>query len=239
MNWIKSTPISHRGLHDAENPENSLGAFQNSLDKKYAIELDVRITKDGKIVVFHDIETSRLTKKNFTLKDTTLDTLESLSLLETNFKIPSLEKVLKFVDGSVPLLIEIKNEGPVGKLEMELIRILDSYNGDFAIQSFNPLSLKLISKRRPDFKIGLLVGSFNSSKLSLIKKIALKYMLLTPYLSPDFFSVEYGVDILAQKLMLKLYSEKPVVFWTISDKGLGKKLLKSGSGIIFEGFNLK
>ncbi|WP_372651654.1 glycerophosphodiester phosphodiesterase family protein [Halobacteriovorax sp.] len=238
MNWLSKTPIAHRGLHDIEIPENSLGAFKSAIDSSYVIELDVRLTKDGKVVVFHDLETSRLMDQNYKISDTDLSELEELALKGSNFKIPSLKTVLDFVAGRVPLLIEIKNESKVGLLENELVRILDDYKGEFALQSFNPLSLKYISKVRPDFKIGLLVGSFSKSKLPFVKKIFLKYMLLTPYLRPDFFSIEYGVNIWMQKSMLKIYNDRPILYWTIKNKETASELIKSGHGVIFEGFKI-
>lgn len=238
MNWLSKIPIAHRGLHDTKTPENSLGAFKNAIESGYVIELDIRLTKDQQIVVFHDLDTSRLIDKNIVIKEAKLEELERLSLSGTEFKIPSLKTVLDFVDGKVPLLIEIKNEGSVGMVEDELIKMLDNYKGEFALQSFNPLSLKYISNIRPDFKIGLLVGAFSKSKIPFMKKVLLKYMLLTPYIKPDFFSIEYGVNIWMQKSMLKLYNNKPVLYWTIKDKEKASELIKLGHGIIFEGFKI-
>ena len=43
-------------------------------------------------------------------------------------------------------------------------------------------------------------------------------MLLTPYLRPDFFSIEYGVNIWMQKSMLKIYNDRPILYWTIKNK---------------------
>ena len=46
---------AHRGLHDNEHgiPENSMAAFQRAVDKGYGIELDVHLTADNQLVVFH------------------------------------------------------------------------------------------------------------------------------------------------------------------------------------------
>ncbi|WP_044557322.1 glycerophosphodiester phosphodiesterase family protein [Halobacteriovorax marinus] len=239
MNWLSKTPITHRGFHNNEFPENSLGAFEYAIKNDYAIEFDIRLTKDKKIVVFHDLDTSRVTRTNLLVKNSTLSELEKIKLEESTYTIPSLVDVLKLVNGRVPLLIEIKNEGGVGDLEEELIRILDNYKGQFAIQSFNPLSLKYISDKRENFSIGLLVGSFKKSKISFLKKFLLKNMLLTPILRPDFFSVEYGVDIWSQQTMLKIFSSKQIIYWTIRNESVANDLLTSGKGVIFEGFNIK
>ncbi|HHY11230.1 MAG TPA: hypothetical protein GX529_01235, partial [Firmicutes bacterium] len=57
--WLKNTPVAHRGLHDSTRDENSLGAFANAISHGYAVELDVRLTKDGVPVVIHDSKLDR------------------------------------------------------------------------------------------------------------------------------------------------------------------------------------
>lgn len=50
MNYLKYKYIAHRGLHDGDIPENSTLAFKRALEYGYAIELDVNITKDNKVI---------------------------------------------------------------------------------------------------------------------------------------------------------------------------------------------
>lgn len=239
MNWLNKTPIAHRGLHGNGVPENSLKSFEKAIEKNYAIELDTRLSSDGEVIVFHDPTTGRLVDKDVKINETSFNELKSMHLEGTESKIPSFKEVLELVNSKVPILVEIKNEGSVGSLEDAVIQLLDQYPGEFAIQSFNPLSLKYISKKRPTFKVGMLAGSFSKSKLSILKKYILKYMLFTPYLKPDFFSVEYGVDIWMQQSMMKLYSNRPVLYWTIKDQMKASELLNDHKGVIFEGFEFK
>ena len=53
---------AHRGLHDnaSEAPENSMAAFKKAVYAGYGIELDVHLTSDEKLVVFHDDDLSRI-----------------------------------------------------------------------------------------------------------------------------------------------------------------------------------
>ena len=55
---------AHRGLHSLRNqvPENSLQAFTYAASRGYGIELDVRLSADGQVVVFHDDNLSRMTE---------------------------------------------------------------------------------------------------------------------------------------------------------------------------------
>ena len=66
--------IAHRGVHDNKNtPENSLKAFYKALIEKYPIELDIQLTKDNEIVVFHDKNLKRMTGVDKNVSDLTLD----------------------------------------------------------------------------------------------------------------------------------------------------------------------
>ncbi|HHT63427.1 MAG TPA: hypothetical protein GXZ75_07095 [Clostridia bacterium] len=110
--WLTSTFIAHRGIHDNKNIfENTIPAFAEAIKKGYIIELDVSMTKDKKLVVFHDKKLKRLFGIDSYLIDTSYEELAELNFPNTNEKIPQFSDVLSFVDGQVPLLIEIKNEG--------------------------------------------------------------------------------------------------------------------------------
>ncbi|MCL2631372.1 MAG: hypothetical protein FWD49_07660 [Firmicutes bacterium] len=63
MNYY-DTPIAHRGLHGSNGIiENTTSAFKLAIEKGYTIELDVKLLKDGKAVVFHDANLKRLLEK--------------------------------------------------------------------------------------------------------------------------------------------------------------------------------
>ena len=53
---------AHRGLHDSSRliPENSMPAFREAVKQNLAIELDIHLTRDGKVVVFHDESLKRI-----------------------------------------------------------------------------------------------------------------------------------------------------------------------------------
>ncbi len=73
VQWLKDTPIAHRGLHDDTRDENSLSAFAHAVYRGYAIELDVRLTKDEVPVVFHDDNLSRLCGVDKSVSEMELD----------------------------------------------------------------------------------------------------------------------------------------------------------------------
>ena len=94
--------IAHRGLFDREKiPENSMLAFEKAIEKGYAIELDVNMTKDGYIVVFHDNSLKRMTGIKNDIATMTLSEIKKLKLLGTENRIPTFEDVLLQVSGRV------------------------------------------------------------------------------------------------------------------------------------------
>ena len=141
LDFLRKPLIAHRGFFDNKKgiPENSMLAFQRAIDNDYTIELDVHILKDGKVIVFHDDNLKRMTGEDKLIKDCDYEEIEKLRLLGTNQKIPLFEEVLSLVDGKVALLIELKYDVKVGRLEKELIKILKNYKGKYAVQSFSPL----------------------------------------------------------------------------------------------------
>lgn len=235
--WLVEYPIAHRGLHTDEMPENSLGAFQNAIDNGYPIELDVHLTCDGTVVVFHDDSLARVTNKDGYVKNLTKDTLKDYSLFGTKYTIPTFKEVLDLVDGQVPILIEVKNTGKVGELESALLKILKDYTGEYAIQSFNPYVLEWFKKNAPQIARGQLAGYFKGEKLSFIKKFALKRMLLNKKIScPDFIS--YDARNVPNRFINK-YKNLPLLVWCVHSQDEYLKKVKYCDNIIFENFEPK
>ena len=77
-----NTMIAHRGLfnNNSDAPENSLAAFRNALEHGFGMELDVQLTKDGKLVVFHDFDLKRMCGVHKKLTELTYAELEQYSL---------------------------------------------------------------------------------------------------------------------------------------------------------------
>ena len=102
---------AHRGLHSRDKavPENSLPAFRAAVQRGYGIELDLQMTADGKIVVFHDDDLQRMCSSPLVIEQATYAQLQEYNLGETFEKIPLFSQVLAQVNGRVPLIVEIKS----------------------------------------------------------------------------------------------------------------------------------
>lgn len=214
--WLVNTPIAHRGLHDGNKqiPENSLLAFKQAIRYNYAIELDIVFTKDGQVIAFHDYNTERLCGVDAKVSELTLSELKTFTLCNSQEKIPTLPEVLEQVKGKVPLLIEIKNKGKVGHFEYSIYEHLKDYIGQYAIQSFNPRSLKWFSKQQPQVIRGHLASRCHRVNLPYYKRYISKNLLSLGLSKPDF--IGYKIEDLPYKSVTKVRSKLPILGWTIN-----------------------
>ncbi|MCM2323893.1 MAG: glycerophosphodiester phosphodiesterase [Oligoflexia bacterium] len=232
---LLQTPFAHRGLHhNPDCPENSLAAFEKTVEAGYGIELDLRVAKDGGIVVFHDRTLSRCCGVDALVRDRTAEELQSLRLFDGPARIPTFKEVLDLVSGRVPLLIEIKREQGSAAYEDRVLGELRDYRGAFAIQSFNPFSIAWFKREAPEVPCGLLSGRFEGSPLAWPKRLALKYLLPVPFVCPDFISYELEGMPMAYLAMARKVTGLPLLFWTIrSDEAL-RRARALGGNVIFE-----
>ena len=87
-----------------------MAAFRAAVAHGYGIELDIHITRDGKVVVFHDDTLERMCGEHGKVEDYTLVELQKFHLLNTTERIPELQEVLEYVDGRAPLLVELRHQ---------------------------------------------------------------------------------------------------------------------------------
>ena len=107
--------IGHRGA-SGEAPENTLVAFRLAVEQGAdVVELDVQLTADGIPVVIHDPTVERTTDGSGLVNSLTLEQVKrldagrSFGALYPGARIPTLDEVLAWASGTVPLAIEIKN----------------------------------------------------------------------------------------------------------------------------------
>jgi glycerophosphoryl diester phosphodiesterase len=225
--------VAHRGLHTEKIPENSLAAYQNAIDNGFAIEIDVHITKDGNVVVFHDDDLKRMCGVEAKIEDLTLEEIKNLKLLNTDQKIPTFKEVLELVGGRVPLLIEIKSWPGKGNKLCELTaKELDEYKGDFAIQSFDPFSVQWFRKNRKDVYRGQLSGALEKKN---IKFFLLQNLLIHFISRPDFVSYQFDKTNIAFNICVKLFGAASFG-WTVRSQKDREEAEKHVDTIIFEGF---
>lgn len=152
---------AHRGLHkkDKSVPENSLGAFQAAVDAGYGIELDVHLTADDQLVVYHDDKLKRVCGVEGRTDDKTLAELQALHLHGTEYTIPTLDAVLDVLAGKVPLILEIKRGEKRSRNMLLCKKIRDRllrYDGPVCIESFDPAIVAWWRRNAPEVLRGQL-----------------------------------------------------------------------------------
>ena len=178
--------IAHRGIFNNINiPENSIKSFKEAIKYNYPFELDIQLTKDNKLVVFHDYNTKRMTNEDYIIQESTYDEIKDLCLLNTKYKIPLFEEILKINNDKCLIDIEIKNTKRIKETIDELIKELTNYN-NYIVKSFNPKIVRYIKKNYPNIKCGLLLKSKYKNKLL---NIITKTNFIIKYSKCDFIAI--------------------------------------------------
>ena len=164
-------------------PENSMKAFRQAVRHGFGSELDVHLTTDGKLVVFHDDNLLRMAGINRLVKDMSWKELSEIQLLDTPTRIPLLEEVLDlYTSGKamhtkkhsdtdtdkriyLPLIIELKSEGNISELCRRVMETIDRYPAlNYCIESFDPRVVLWFRRHRPDVIRGQLTENFMKSR---------------------------------------------------------------------------
>lgn len=205
--FLTTSLIAHRGVHD-KYLENTIKAFEEAIKNNYIIELDVRLTKDNEVVVYHDYNLKRLFKINRDINDLTLKEIKKYKY------IPTLKETLDFVNGRVPIIIELKPDKRVSYLETKVAKLLDNYKGKVAIQSFNPLSLFWFKLNRKNIVRGYLLYTIKNDNFLI--KLILNSKLLKRIIKPDYLGVNlYALENTYIEHLRKKYL---IIGYTITSK---------------------
>ncbi|MCE0740672.1 glycerophosphodiester phosphodiesterase [Bacillus inaquosorum] len=151
--------FAHRGA-SGQFPENTMLAFEKGIEAgAHGIELDVQLTKDGRIVVIHDERLDRTTSLKGFVKDTAYDVIKTANAaanhnqMDNDIKVPLLEDVLSWAEKKNFLInIELKNsviryEG----MEEKVLKAVKRFNIEerIILSTFNHESLALCARLAP------------------------------------------------------------------------------------------
>lgn len=233
FNWLLKTPIAHRGLHNETVSENSILSYELAIAKGYNIEIDVRLTRDKEIVVFHDDTLTRLCNLNKRVDELNYSDIQNLRLPHGE-RIPKFSEVLDNVSSRCGILVELKSNGN-GVLEEGVNNLLNSHKGNFAIQSFHPLSVRWFKTHAERVPRGLL-ATYDKLPIKWYESFVLRRLLLLPYCKPDFLS--YDEKHLERNRIQRIAI--PKLAWTVRDKSRAKEIIDNSlaHNVIFENFEL-
>ena len=227
---------AHRGLWGAGVPENSLAAFSRAAQSGFGIELDIQLSRDKQIMVFHDKDLKRMCGVDKKPSDLTCRELKSLSLGGTDQTIPTLSEVLYLIDGSVPLLIELKSNAGDTEICKRLAAMLDKYQGAFCVESFDPTLMAWFKKYRQRYARGQLVTKMK--KCDNIKdtlgSFCLSHLMGNVISRPDFIAVDGRLQgSLMIRACHKLF-KAPIFVWTVRTQRDMQRCTNDGYNFIFE-----
>ena len=227
---------AHRGLHDGQNPENSLAAFAAAVEAGYGIELDVQLSRDGVAMVFHDATLARVCGREGRVADYTAAELQRFALCGKEMHtIPTFEQVLRLVDGRVPLLVEVKGYMHVAPVCEATAALLDAYHGPYLIESFSPYVVHWFKKNRPAVIRGQLSSRLFCKGKRNLGNLVVQSLCCNFLARPDFIAFCYeDRHLLSYQIATRLY-RAPSMAWTVKSE-TAEQESRDFDDIIFEGY---
>ncbi|WHX24626.1 glycerophosphodiester phosphodiesterase [Virgibacillus halodenitrificans] len=210
---------SHRGdLKHA--PENSMSSIRSAIRKGVdAVEVDVAMTKDGVIVLSHDLDLKRVAGVSDKISNLTYEEIKQIDigrLYGEEFigeRIPTLDEVLKVMqENDTKLIIDLKSAEPGRGFAEKIVKLVEKNESDHLayVQSFNYELLQDIRKRNETIKIGqiLFLSAGNLSKLDV-----------------DFYTIRESM--LTERFIERAKKQNREVWvWTVNIKRNMKEVLK-------------
>ncbi len=225
--------FAHRGA-SAHAPENTIAAFELALTQQAdGIELDVKLTSDGKVIVHHDPTVNRTTNGQGRLKDMSLAELKNLDagvFFSDQFrgeKIPSLDEVFEAVGKRTFINVELTNYNTPRDELVETVCMLVKKHQLQKRVMFSSFFGGNLSKARsylPDVPRGLL--AFNGLLGAWARSFGFvfgKYQALHPYLK----------DMSQQEVLRVHRLKRRVHVWTVNAEDDMRRLFGWGVDAIF------
>lgn len=239
LEGLKGWYYAHRGLHNAERPENSMAAFRAALEHGYGIELDIHLIKDGNLAVIHDSSLKRTTGTEGNITALTTEELKNYHLNGTEETIPTFRQVLDLFAGRAPLIIELKADGNNQEALVDTaVKAMEGYEGAWCMESFDPRCIHILKKKYPHIIRGQLTEDYfvTRNALSPVLKWALKNQVLNIATLPDFVAYNNRDRKTFSNTIVRKYWGIQGVTWTLRTKEEFDAAVADGWIPIFEGF---
>lgn len=225
---------AHRGLYakDQTIPENSLPAFAAARERGLGVELDVQLSKDEDVVVFHDDDLKRVCGVDARVNALTTEELFALRLCGTEERMPLFSEVMAVLGPDTPVIVELKS-GPKNDLLCEkTLALLKTIPGVYCVESFDPRIVAWFKRHAPDILRGQLVMRCSSYQNSKLTAFFLSNLLLNVLARPQFIARETSLKNLSLKLCL-LFRPMRVV-WTVRPGDDLARMRRENDAVIFE-----
>jgi glycerophosphoryl diester phosphodiesterase len=230
--------FAHRGFGDHA-PDNSLYAVERALEGGMdGVDVDGQLTRDGEVVIFHDLSVDRLTSDTGRVRDKTLEQMLALDLAPKydpamrGAPVRTFEDFVRTVKGRGILMVELKVPGlaPTG-MEERAVEIIQKHaaHDDVVLSSFNPVVLYRLERLDPRIRTALIFmdTNWNPELIAEIKQgdlVNLPWVLRQEFIRrairkivrPDLLSINHDVDeAVIDRLIAKGW---PAFIWTIDEE---------------------
>jgi glycerophosphoryl diester phosphodiesterase len=241
--WLTARPIAHRGLHDSSRcvVENSLGAARAAFARNYAMECDLRLSRDGQVFVFHDDTLDRLCGESGRFRDLDAAPLRRKVLSLSGEPILSFEQLLSAARGAVPLILELKSDfsGDLA-LAAAVAASLRDYPGPVALKSFDPALIVALRRIDAPWPLGIVAQAEYAEEewraLSAAQRFALSRFTHAWETRPDFLSWRAADLPNPTCEFARACAGTPVLTWTIRSPEAARAAREHANQIVFEGF---
>ena len=226
--------FAHRGLYnESDRPENSLAAFRAAAAAGYGVELDVRLTRDGVAVISHDSDLQRTTGLAGVVEELDWPELQQYRLGGTDQRIPALGEVLDILcKANVPVIVELK--AAAGKKRAPLCRKvleeLDKRDGEFCVESFDPMIVAWFRVKAPELLRGQLTSQPEELNADPVTAFLASRVMFNVVSRPQFIAHHVGRRSLSVELSYLMGAMR--VTWTARDRGQEYR----SDAVIFERF---
>lgn len=237
--------VSHRGASGYA-PEHTIASYEMG-EKMHGdyIEIDLQMTKDGKLIAMHDERVDRTTNGTGLVKDYTLHQIKQLDAGSwynekypqyanseyVGLKVPTLEEVFQKFGKNKHYYIETKSPEVYPGMEQELLRLVNEYHINketLLVQSFSALSLKTMNKLDPSIKLVQLLSYRTNAVVTDVEIAAIKEYAMGVGPNHTYLNEEYVQKVVNSGLEIHPY--------TVNDKVTMNKLINWGVTGMFTNF---
>jgi len=241
LDWLIARPIAHRGLHGNGIVENTLGAAAAAVDGNYGIEVDLQLSADSEVMVFHDTTLDRLTKATGPLAARTAADLKQIVFRDCSERIPTLQELLDLVAGRTPIVLELKSDwNGDDRLAARVAEVLVSYNGPVAAMSFDPQLVLALQEYAPGLPRGIVAERYYDdpewNPLSRGKKFVFGNLLHIPRTKPHFVAYDVRELPAIAPLIARHLLGMKLLTWTVRTDTDRRRAARWANQMIFEGF---
>ncbi|MGH7213208.1 MAG: glycerophosphodiester phosphodiesterase [Tepidisphaeraceae bacterium] len=228
MEWI-----AHRGeSYDA--PENTLASFELAWRRGAdAIELDVRLTRDGRLITCHDADAARTSSKKLVIAEHTLADLRRLDVGRwkgggfAGQVMPTLEEVLATVPAGKRAMVEMKvSESEAVEALVDTVRVVDPQR--VAVISFDPELVRTVKQRLPQLRAYWLVGPERDAETGRLVRLPEELIRGANAVGGDGLDACAGDWLDAPFITQAKSAGLQVYAWTVNDSVVARRLIGAG-----------